>query len=577
MSFVAAVGAGGAAADHLEDRCTRRSPGGTTTVVRHQDLAVAYAAGCPWVETHDDGDVLAMVDGRLHDVGAEREGQAELVGRRYRTRGLDVARGLLGDFVLVILDRPNDRLLVARDPVGVRPWYQATAGRSHVGASDVATLAAVPWVDTTLDDAVAVQYLAALSQSRGATLHRGIRTLRPGETWYVHDGRARTFAHHRWDIAPDLDISWSDAAERCREALDTAVRCRLDVGGPPTSELSGGLDSSAIVGTIARLGRRDGLMVGRLVFDGPRADERAYSDAVLDHWQLAAVSAPPWMPTDEEADELTRELRRPPPDPHFTMFASLHRQLLDRGRADGLTGLGGDDAFAACSLGSRIVSAVKLRHGRVLGRLARDTRGHPRQVWTDMLRPTLHHLAPWRGDRLPAWVTSAAARRADLPRLFREPAARVTGIDALDERIANLTSGYDAAILEDRAIVADWTGRRDAHPMLDPRFVRVTYGLDPSWPTRHGHTRALQVAAFADRLPPLVAERRSKADFSEVFWPALRQDALLGRVRTGPLVSQGWLDLDGFDGLVAHAKEGKANAAIPLSRCVSLDRWMRLQ
>jgi hypothetical protein len=46
-------------------------------------------------------------------------------------------------------------------------------------------------------------------------------------------------------------------------------------------------------------------------------------------------------------------------------------------------------------------------------------------------------------------------------------------------------------------------------------------------------------------------------------------------VGTGPLADLGWLDRLGFDRLVANAKEGKANAAIPLSRCISLDRWLR--
>lgn len=98
--------------------------------------------------------------------------------------------------------------------------------------------------------------------------------------------------------------------------------------------------------------------------------------------------------------------------------------------------------------------------------------------------------------------------------------------------------------------MTDSIGRRESHPFLDPRFIEATYGLDMWWPVRDGHTRALQAAAFSDRLPPLVAQRHSKADFDF-----------------------GWLDSTGFDMLLGKAKEGKANAAIPLSRCVSLDRW----
>ena len=176
---------------------------------------------------------------------------------------------------------------------------------------------------------------------------------------------------------------------------------------------------------------------------------------------------------------------------------------------------------------------------------------------------------------MPDWVAPEAVRRADLPRLFRRRPPRVTGIAAIDERATNLTTGYDAAILEDRAVVAGLVGRRDSHPFLDPRVVVATYGLDPWWPSRGGHTRALQVAAFADRLPAYVAERRTKAEFSEVFWPHVLREEMMARVAGGPLAARGWLDRDGFERLVARGVDRKANAAIPLARCVSLDGWLR--
>jgi hypothetical protein len=317
------------------------------------------------------------------------------------------------------------------------------------------------------------------------------------------------------------------------------------------------------------------VVAARLVFDGASADERSYSDAVAGHWGIPLISAAPWTPSRDEALELTRRVGRPLPDPHFLMFMGLHEALLGRGRPDGLTGLGGDDAFVTSGMGSRVVSAAKLRQWAVLGSLARSALRHRDEAWTGLLRPTLHHLAWWRGDRLPAWVRADVAARADLPRLFRRRAPRLTGIDAIDERAANLTTGYDAAILQDRALVADLVGRRDSHPFLDPRLIEATYGLDPWWPSRGGHTRALQVAAYADRLPRSVVERRTKAEFSEVFWPQVLDAETLDGVGTGPLAEAGWLDRDGFGQLVANAKEGKANAAIPLSRCVSLDRWMR--
>ena len=317
------------------------------------------------------------------------------------------------------------------------------------------------------------------------------------------------------------------------------------------------------------------MVVGRLTFESPRADERIFSEAVTKYWGIPAISSPPWIPTKEESWDLTRRLKRPVPDPHFTMFGALHQRLLANGRPDGLTGLGGDQVFVSMAIGSRVVSALGLRRWRTLRQLLGPDTLRRGSVWSGVLRPTLRHLAPWKGDRLGGWVSPKAAKGVDLPRLLRRHADVVTGIPAIDQRIFHLSAGYSAFGLETSAVVNDWFGRRRSHPFFDPRLIEGTYGFDPWWPARGGHSRALQVEAYGDRLPPSIARRRSKVEFSEVFWPQVLDDATLESVRTGPLRDLGWLEREGFDDLVANAREGMANAAIPLSRCMSLDRWLR--
>jgi len=224
---------------------------------------------------------------------------------------------------------------------------------------------------------------------------------------------------------------------------------------------------------------------------------------------------------------------------------------------------------------SRVLSAVLLRQGRPLRDLFSGAMGHPRNAWLQVVKPSLHRVIPWKGHRLPAWLSASAAARAGLPHLFARRSERVTGIPAMDDRINNLTSGYDAFVLETAAVVNDACGRRQSHPFLDPRFIEATYCLNPFWPSRGGHDRALQVEAYRDRLPPVVAARRSKAEFSEIFWPQFLDRETLGLVRTGPLAERGWLDQGGFDELIWKAERGTASTAIPLSRCVTVDRWLR--
>ena len=573
MTFVVAAASGGGAATALAASLRGEAAANRVRVVQDGSSAVAWATNNLFVTTHDDSTTLVVLDGRLHHPHAMAVDEAEAVAHRYRRLGKDFASGLLGDYVIVLLDRARRRILVARDPLGVRPWYQAGAGEQWSGASDLATLVRLPWIHSEIDEATAIEYLAARTESRGTTVYRDVGTLRPGTTVGFEPAGPFTVSHHRWEITPDLGSRWADAVERCRHLLSEAVRARLPQMTSATCELSGGIDSSAVTGTLARLEVPD-ILAGRLVFDGP-ADERSYSDAVVDRWGISLVSSPPWIPPADEAAELTRRLRRPLPDPNFTMFATLHADFRSRGRLECLTGLGGDDAFVASRVASRVTTAAKLRQGGVVAGFVRSIVSRPRTGWTEIVRPTLHHLAPGRGPRLPGWVSERAVLRADLKGLLHRRSERVTGLAAIDDRIANLTSGYDAAILETRAVVTDLSGWRETHPFLDPHLIEAVYGFDPSWPVRGDDYRALEIAAYYDRLPPVVATRRTKAEFSEVFWPQFLAPDTLASVRSGPLADLGWLDPTGFDVLVANAKEGKANSAIPLSRCVGLDRWLR--
>src|SRR3954447_15245728 len=152
MSFIAATATGAEAIASLERHLAPLRDRGEVTWRVHHDHSVAWTLRPPWVSSHDDGDVLVVVDGQLHNLWAAEHSPAESMYRRYRERGTELARGLLGDFVVIVLDRTRGALVVSRDPLGVRPWYQAGDGRRGAGATDIATLDALPWVNREVNE-----------------------------------------------------------------------------------------------------------------------------------------------------------------------------------------------------------------------------------------------------------------------------------------------------------------------------------------------------------------------------------------------------------------------------------------
>jgi hypothetical protein len=153
---------------------------------------------------------------------------------------------------------------------------------------------------------------------------------------------------------------------------------------------------------------------------------------------------------------------------------------------------------------------------------------------------------------------------------------RLTGDPAVDERASGLTGGYVASILEESARVQDVSGWRSSHPMLDPRFIRATYGLNPWFACRGQADRALESSAYADRLPLEVRVRRDKAEFSQVFWPGDPEAAEWGpRLISGPLVNRGWVEPDRIATIVGGARRGQPYEALTFGRATAMDRWLR--
>lgn len=438
----------------------------------------------------------------------------------------------------------------------------------------VGDLLAMPWVDGEADEVTCVQYLAGVDTRAGRSWHRGISALRPGRTWQREGLISRTWRNREWRVQPLLDLGMEEAAERARELLDQAVSSRIQAAGAATAQLSGGLDSSSVVGAAVFLGVGD-LLTGRLTFDGRAADERTFSDAVAARWDLELLSAPPWTPSLEESERLVERLGRPLPEPNFIMTSSLQRAFASRGRHEDISGLGGDDVFVASSRATRLISAVQARRPRLLGPILRKALRSPGASWRQDLRPALKQWAPRTPQTAPVWVTSVAARDSGLIEVLNARVPAATGVLAVDERVEALDNGYQATILEEVAVVGDLDDHRTTHPFFDPRLMEGLYGLDPELAVAGGHFRAVQAAAFIDRLPSVVAQRRTKAEFSEVVWANGLDEARWAAVATGPLVERSWLDADGWAKLVERARERRPNVASSLSRVLGLDLWLR--
>src|SRR5215217_1589578 len=270
----------------------------------HRRLSVidlSAAGGQPMVD--NELGLTAVFNGCIYDyreLRAELEGHGyrffshsdtEVILKRYAHWGTDVVSHLHGMFAFAIHERDTGRVVLARDRLGIKPLYLAeTPGRLRF-ASTLPALLRAGDVDTSIDPVALHHYLtwhAVVPAPR--TLLNGVRKLPPATVRVVEpDGSSseHRYWEPRYERRPEHATwsarDWEDAIEA---ALRTAVRRRLVADIPVGVLLSGGLDSSLIVGLLAQEGQT-GLATYSIGFEsvgGREGDEFAYSDVIAEHF-----------------------------------------------------------------------------------------------------------------------------------------------------------------------------------------------------------------------------------------------------------------------------------------------------
>ena len=174
--------------------------------------------------------------------------------RAYEAWGPDFLRRAVGEFALALWDEGAGRLLLARDPAGVKPLYYCRQGSWIAFASEIKSLLAHPRVPREIDRAAVPEYVGYRYVSGAGTLFREIRELEPGWRLVWQDGQVALEPY--WDLpygAGSVREESEEAYADCLDAvLDEATRECLDAGGRVGVLLSGGLDSSLLTALAAR-------------------------------------------------------------------------------------------------------------------------------------------------------------------------------------------------------------------------------------------------------------------------------------------------------------------------------------
>ncbi|QAU35398.1 XrtA/PEP-CTERM system amidotransferase [Janthinobacterium sp. 17J80-10] len=248
---------------------------------------------------NEDNSVVIVFNGEIYNF---RELMAELVGlgHVFRTHSdteaivhaweewgeASVSR-LRGMFAFAIWDRNSKTFFVARDRLGIKPFYYAqTTDGSFIFGSELKALLAHPMLPRTIDPCAVEEYFAYGYVPEPRTIYQGVFKLEPGHTLTLRVGASMASPKPYWDVPflPLGTLTEADAASELNERLREAVQSHMVADVPLGAFLSGGVDSSAIVATMAGL-TQEPVNTCSIAFNDPAYDESAYAAQVATQYK----------------------------------------------------------------------------------------------------------------------------------------------------------------------------------------------------------------------------------------------------------------------------------------------------
>ena len=468
----------------------------------------------------------------------------ETIVHLYEECGEECFARLRGMFAIALWDSHNRKLLLARDRVGKKPLFYAANAKRIVFGSELKSLLAGDSLPTDIDICALSDYFSFGYIPAPKTIYRAVQKLLPGH--FLVASSTGVYVKPYWDISFD-DVqsrSEGDWCERLRHELCEATRIRLMSEVPLGAFLSGGIDSSSVVATMAQI-KKEPVITCSIGFDEEPYNEAVYARKVAEQFGTEHYEHVVRPNALEVLNKLVWHYDEPFADssaiPTYYVSQEARRHV-----TVALAGDGGDENFAGYPryfsdfLENRLRRSLPAGWRRsVFGPLGRI---YPPLGWAPRYlraRVTFQNLARspieayfnsvsiFRPDEKPHLFTSdvrASLRDYDPTDVLRhyydragsdDPLSRLQYVDMKtylpDDILAKVDRASMAVSLEVRA------------PLLDHKLMETVATIPSSLKVANGKGKYIFKKAMAPVLPPEILNRR-KQGFSAPLDRWLRKD-----------------------------------------------------
>ena len=563
--------------------------------------------------SNEDRTVWMVFNGEIYNFGVLRE-DLEKKGHRFASRtdseviihlfeeegSAGIAR-LNGMFALALWSEKTQTLVLARDHVGIKPLVYYWDGKKFLFASEIKSLLADPAVRKEIDLEALDLYLSLNYIPAPHTIFQNIRKLRPGHILTVRDGVLKE--EEFWDIPPGMPAGAPDARDfgetktTLFRTLEDAVRSQMVADVPLGAFLSGGIDSSVIVGLMARNTSRPVKTYAIGFADMPLYDESAYAREVAafhhtEHHEIMLSS----RDVIDTIPTVLASLDEPFGDSSAVPTYVVARETA-RDVTVALSGDGGDELFA----GYRMYKGEAWYRRYCL---------IPRLLRAGLLEPVIRSLPDSRDNKYGEHIRRIKKFLRGAKDTFAERVFSWNELFGPESKKALLTDGYEtnrqlapelfAAALNrlptdpinrmlyadlNISLPADMLWKVDAMsmrhslevrvPLLDHRVCELAFQIGGEWKIRHGRSKYVFIETFKEILPRSL-HRRLKWGFEMPISKWLKTDLYylisthLSRER---IEKQGIFHYPVIENLVANLMQGRRDTSWQIWNLIAFQSW----
>jgi asparagine synthase (glutamine-hydrolysing) len=579
----------------------------------HRRLSIIDVATGQQPLFNEDHSVVIVFNGEIYNY-QELIPELQALGHVFRTRsdtevivhaweawGEDCVQRLRGMFAFALWDRNRQSFFMARDRLGVKPMFYAVLDDGWLlFGSELKSVLAHGGLRRDIDPQAVEEYFALGYVAEPRTVFRQARKLEPGHSLLIRRGLPVPAPKPYWDIRFTLDqrISAEDACEELRHRLRESVRLRMIAEVPLGAFLSGGVDSSAVVATMAGLSDKP-VQTCSIGFDDPAFNESAFAKMVADRYATDHYLEVVRSDDFDLVDTLARLYDEPYAD---SSAIPTYRvcQLARKRVTVALSGDGGDESFGGYRryrlhlmeerMRAALPSAIRKPLFGFLGQ------AYPKADWAPRMfraKTTFEGLAR---NSVEAYLHSVSILRRPQRQALYSAALRsqLGGYDAsavFERHAANAGTDDPLALIQyldlktylvgdintkvDRASMAHSLEVRE--PLMDHPLLEWLATLPSNLKVRGNEGKFLLKKAMEPMLPNDVLYRPKMGfavPLARWFRGPLKQrvrDAVLGE----RLADTGWFERAALKQLVDQHQAGSHNHSAPLWTLLMFEAFLR--